>query len=268
MKFVLPIIILFLLIILITIASAQVVEIKVIEVLRGRISSVLYDSTVDTVLKVTTEFYNIGSAGYRTRIRMDIFDKSLNKTDLESDLESSLESDLLYRGWSKELPMVPGLHENFHIYWYPFNVSGNFTAKIRAYYGDEILESDEIQFEVKNIPIPEAAFEIKRFRTYDNYIKFDLKSTESVTDVIIIPSDYPMGWIVEQTKIESIDKNYVKRVVIPYEPSLWESTEITINIATEDGKYFTSKSFALERETGILEYIHYITDGIMNFLKI
>lgn len=263
MKFALPLAILFLLIVMTIVVNAQVVEIKVIQVLRGRISSIFYDSTVDTVLKVTTEFYNIGSAGYRTRIRMDVFDESFNES--ESDLATD---GLLYRGWSKELSMVPGLHENFHIYWYPFNVSGNFTANIRAYYGDEILESDEIQFEVKDVPIPEDVFEIKRFRTYDNYIKFDLKASESANNVIIIPSGYPMGWIVEQTKIESIDRNDVKRVVIPYEPSLWESTEITMNIVTEDGKYFTSKFFALEKETSLLEYIHYITDGIMNFLKV
>ncbi len=269
MKFVLPITttiaILLLLITITAIASAQVVEITIIEVLRGRINSVFYDSTVDTVLKATTEFYNTGSAGYSTRIRMDIFNESFNQSENGNDLETS---GLLYRGWSKELPMVPGLHETFPIYWYPHNQTGNFIAKVRAYYGDEIVESDDIQFEVKDVPIPEDVFEIKRFRTYETYMKFDLKSSESANNVIIIPSGYPMGWIVEQTKIESINKNDVTRVVIPYKPSLWESAEITISVVTEDSKYFTTKSFALEKETGSLEYIYYIMDSILNLLRL
>lgn len=267
MKLVLPITttiaILLLLITITAIASAQGVEISIIELLRGKINSVFYDSSVDTVLKATTEFYNTGSAGYSTRIRMDIFNESFNES--ESDLETS---GLLYRGWSKELPMVPGLHEIFPIYWYPHDQTGNFIAKVRAYYGDEIVESDEIQFEVKDVPVPEDVFEIKRFRTYETYMKFDLKASESANNVIIIPSGYPMGWIVEQTKIESMNKNDVTRVVIPYEPSLWESAEITMNVVTEDGEYFTSESFALEKETGPREFINYILDSILNLLRL
>lgn len=276
MKFILPIVILSLVITTTIVVSAQMVEVNVIEILRGKISAISYNSTVDKVFKATIEFYNTGSAGYKTRIRMDVFNESLNES-LESNL---LESGLVYRGWSKEISMVPGVRKNFHIYWYPYNVSGNFTAKLRAYYGGEISEFREIQLEVKDVPTPADVFEIKRFRAYDDYVKFDLKIkgsstdsiaepvTEPITNVIILPSDYPMGWIFEQTKIDRMGRNDVKLVVLPYEPSLWEPTNITINVVTEDGKYFTSRSFALEKEAGALKYIHYITDSIMNFFKI
>ena len=228
------------------------IKVHIAEVLGGNVSSLAYNQTLDTNLfKVTTEFYNTGSVGYNARSRLDIFSQS----------------NLIYTGWSKESSLIPGTRSSYDIYWYEPNTTGDFSAKLRIYYANEIKES-EISFKIKNFTVSQDIFKISEIRTYDDYIKFSLKSPQSVGNVIVFPSKYPSGWIFEQTKIEKLDENDKVSVSLPYRASLWMPSEVTIAIVTEDGKYYSSKTFSLAKEEGLLKYIHYLTDGLRVLLNI
>lgn len=231
--------------------NAQKIDVEISQILDGKISAISYDKKIKDVFKIKVEFYNTGSLGYRSRIRLDI----LNNTDL------------LFTGWSQEKPLKPSDRAVFNVYWYPYNLRGKFTGKIRVYYANEI-KTDDIDVEVKDVSIPIQAIEITDFKTFDDEIEISLKSNETLKNVIIIPSGYPLGWIFEQTKIESMNKDHVKKVWLPYKPSLWEPANVKIEIVTEDGEYYTTKTFSLEREGRLSQFFHDILKPLRRYLTI
>jgi hypothetical protein len=228
------IILLFILISLLILITVNGLEIKVgiNEVLEGKVTTVKYDSIIDGVFKTRLEFFNPGSVSYNARIRLDIFNKT----------------DLLYTTWSQEEPIYPSGMKNFYVYWYPLNLTGNFTGRIRVYYANEIMELDPIELYVMRTPTPDSSIEILDFKTYEDEVEVSFKINKTIDNIIIVPSKYPKGWIFEQKKIEKINENKIQKATLSYKPSLWESKEITIDIFTEDGKYYTTKSFLMEKE--------------------
>jgi hypothetical protein len=234
---------------LIPIASAGVIEIGVKTVLKGEISAFFYN-TSNGVLKLNPEFYNSGSVAYKTRARLNI----VNSTDV------------IFTGWGKEETLMPGERKSFEIYWYTPRTE-NIVAKLRIYYGKETIER-EVKFKVVNTKTTEDVFLIKNFRTYDDSIKFQLRSTEPLKNVIVIPKNYMMGWVFEQKMIENLDANKNMEVVIPYEASVWFSHNVTIDVVTEDGKYYSTLSFNLQKEKGFEKYFHYVTDRLNLLLNL
>jgi hypothetical protein len=225
----------------IPIASAGVIKIGVKTELKGEISAFFYNAS-NGVLKMNPEFYNSGSVPYKARARLSI----VNSTDV------------IFTGWSKEETLMPGERKSFEIYWYTPS-TGNIVAKLRFYYGKETIER-EVKSKVVNTQTSEDVFLIKNFRTYDDSIKFQIRSTEPLKNVIVIPNNYMMGWLFEQNKIENLDENKNTEVVIPYESSVWFSHNVTIDVVTEDGKFYSTLTFNLQKERGFEKYAHYIAD--------
>lgn len=236
--FLMTVLILFLL--MFSLSVAQKIVVKIEEVLSIETFNFQYDSLVDKgIFKVSFGVYNTGSVGYKARARLDVFNGS----------------KLIFTGWSEEKSFTPSTRKTFTLYWLP-SKRGKFNAEIRIYYANEIKTVKKIKFEVKNVTLPSDVFEIKNLKTFSDEIEFDLISKESLKDVLIIPSDYPLGWIFEQKKIDDLMENEEKEVSIKYEPSLWKSTTLTLNIITSDGEYFTSKSLKLERVSPLEEFFH------------
>lgn len=224
-------------------SNSQVISIGITENLEGKVTSMSYHPTIDDVFTIKVEFTNTGSVAYKARGRLDIFH----------------ENDLLFTGWSTEEEFAPASMRNFLIYWYPYDLKGNFTGRLRVYYANEIMELDPIELNVLEISTPENVFKIQDFETYEDKIDISFKSNKTLNNVLIIPLKYPRGWIFEQKKIEKINENDLNRVMIPYEPSLWSPNEVVIGIVTEDGRYFTSESFMMEKEETLLKFIsHFI----------
>lgn len=239
-------IIFILLVFLIPLVSAGVVNIGVKMDIRGNISAVFYNIS-NGVLKINPEFYNTGSVAYKARVRLNV----LNSTDT------------IFTGWSKEETLMPGERKNFEIYGYILRTE-NIIAKLRVYYGQEI-DQREMKFKVTKNDITEDVFQIKNFRTYDNFIKFQIRSNKSLNNVLIVPKNYMMGWVFEQMKIEKLDENKNIEVVIPYESDVWLSHDMNIDVFTEDGKYYSTFSFNLQKEKGLEKYVNYITDKLSLF---
>lgn len=139
-------------------ANASELEVNVNELIQGQIK---YAYKNENIFKISSEIYNSGSVGYKARSRIDIFDKD----------------NIIFTGWSREKPLVPGEQKDFNIYWCQPNTSGNFIVRLRFYYGGEMYEKN-ITFEIST-QIQEDIFEIYNFRTYDDYIRFDIKSKKN-----------------------------------------------------------------------------------------
>lgn len=227
-------------ILLFNIASAQKIAVNIGEVLGAETSGFDYDSLINKgIFKVSFQLYNTGSVGYKARARLDVFNGS----------------KLIFTGWSEEKSFIPSDRKIFTLYWYPTE-KGEYSAEIKIYYANEIKTVKKIKLEVKNVTSQSDIFEIKNLKTFSDELRFDLESKKSLKDVIIIPSDYPLGWMFEEKKINNLIKDETKEVSIKYEPSLWKNTTLTLNVITPDGKYVASKSFMLERVSFLEEFFH------------
>jgi len=249
MKILFILIITFLL--MISISKSQVVDVNIKEVTRVETTNIDYNSTVTDgkPFKMNVELFNSGSVGYKARIRLDISDKD----------------NLIFTGWSDERNFVPGTREIYDLYWYPSNFKGKFKASIRVYFANEINKIKEINFEVKTSnKSQENIFEILDFRTYDDEVVFLLKTNKTVENIIITPSNYTSGWVFEQSKIDKLNSGNIKIIDLKYEPTLWKEGDVSFKIFTEDGKYYTSKSFTLKKETSFWKHIY----GIINSLRV
>jgi hypothetical protein len=236
-----------LLLILLPTVGAIEVNVGIIRILLGKISVLTYRA--DNMLKLTTEFFNSGSLGYKARARLDVFN----------------ESKTIFTGWSSEKILKPGMHTSFEMFWVP-NINGNFTGRVRFYYGYETLESNMTfsltKKECKNV------FEVMNIRTYDNYMTFLLRANETVNNTLIIPSGYPVTWIFEQVRLDKVD-GQITRISVPFIADVWEPTDMTMTIATEDGNYCAIRRFDMQKEErGLLMYINMLIDNIRVILNI
>jgi len=241
------------LILMFSIINAQVIKIGVKETIDKEIGPISYNqSVIDGPFKVSFELFNTGSTGYKTRVRLDVFK----------------ENSLVFNGWSKEYSLNPGVRSNFEIYWYPLNLTGDFTGRMRVYYANEIEDLDPIEFEIKNEIVPEDVIKITDFRTFEEEVVFEISSSQNLDNVIIIPSNYPLGWIFELKKIGKLNRIERKDVELHYEPTLWKSSDVTINVITEDGKYYTSESFTLERAGLLRQFLYDFSKLLSRYLSI
>lgn len=214
-------------------ANALKIDIDISEKMEGNISSLYYNESSNLV-NFIVEFYNIGSIGYNAAVRMDIFNENYTFT-----------------AWSEEKTLFPGIKKTYDIYWFS-ETSGNFTGRIRIYYGNEILEK-YIKIRLNNSVQTEDGYEIKNFDVRDNFVRFNIMPKER-KNFTIIPYKYPSSWIFEQSKVQDREN-----AVIKYKPSPWYPTDVKIAFVSDDMKYFTIKNFRLEKKP-TPEFINFIID--------
>lgn len=229
------------LILLSTAVFSSSIEVGVREVLKGSVLSITYDNSASTV-RFSTEFYNTGSVGYSARLRLRVVQ----------------ESAIVFEGWSQKKDMGPGDKQNFVIFWNN-NASGNYTADIRAYYGNEIADYKDFDFSVKGTNSQDA-FEMTGMRTYDDHIMLDITG-KSNASVVIIPTDYTNGWIFEQAKLD-IAENQSRTVMIRYVPTLWSPSTVKIVAASTDGKLYSEKTFGMEKDSSLVGMINSLIDSV------
>jgi hypothetical protein len=224
-----------------SVSYAQVIGVGVSEIMKMEILGLEYNSLIENgePLKVSFEVSNIGSVGYRARIRLDIFNRT----------------NPLQTVWSSEENLPPGVGYHFNVY-YPVNYEGKFKARVRVYYANEIEEVKSFDFQVKKTTPPEKSFSITNFMTYKEEVEFNLKSNETLENILIVPTNCPTGWICEQKKLDKIRENEINKISLYYSPSLWKESGITINVFMEDGKYDTTETFMLQKVGFLRQFLH------------
>lgn len=221
-------------------ANAIMIRVGIKERLDGEISF-FNIKEIFNLVKFEIEFYNTGSLEYKARVRVDILNNS----------------KIVFTAWSNEVYFSPGDRRNFNLYWFS-NTSGNFTIRVRVYYGNEI-EEKIFNFKKNSFNQSLKNIEISPVRVYDNFIVFDLKTEKNISKVIIIPDHFPTTWIVEQKEIEIKGR---KTVSIDYLPVTLKEREGKIIVVSSDGKYFGERNFIFKKEIGLKYYILLLIDKI------
>jgi hypothetical protein len=233
-------VVLFALLILLPAVEAVLIEVEVPGILDGRFNTIKHTNK-EGLVKIDAEFYNTGSIPYKVRIRVDVYNQT----------------ESIFTGWSKEKILAPGDRKVFTVYYYS-NLTGNFTAKVRAYYGNEIKE--EVVSLEKAYATAKNVFKIENFRAYENFAAFDVLVTEATGNAVVIPSDFPSTWVVEQESLGSMQKGQKKTVFMRYKPDVWVEDSIRITVVSEDGMYIGESMFKLKKASGILELLGYLLD--------
>jgi regulator of replication initiation timing len=257
---------------LISLAYATIlVEVDVKEVIDGNIAYLKFQKKLNNSPQhILLDWENQGSVGCKVRFRVDFYHPELNLPP---------EDEPVYTAWSKEKALEPGDHSPFEIFFYP-KKSGNYSAKLFVYYCNLLLEERVINFTAlmkeegsmnesvienmtENVTLErevekrkkriqtkekEVPFEITEVETTENYVEFKIKSKENISNLIIIPTEYPIGWIFESGKIEKIEEGGEKALKVGYSPSIWKEKKISFDLVTLDGKYHTIAYVTLKKE--------------------
>ncbi len=183
----------------------------------------LYFSYNDTLplKRFSTEIVNTGSLPYMAQARVDI-----------------MKNTTVFTAWSDRKRLMPGNNAFFALYWLP-EESGNYTARLRIYYGGEMEESyiniTASRGETRDI------FKVTDYRVLDDYI--DLRINSGI-DAVIIPAGFQQGWLFAQ-------KSGISRFLIPYSAPGLEKNEARFIIASKDGQYASAKTLVLEKKKDI-----------------
>jgi hypothetical protein len=224
-------------------ACAMPVDVNIPETIKGVSQYISYERIVDAKpQQFLMDWENQGSVSCRARMRMDVL----------------MEDNLVYTGWSEEKAIEPGDHSEFQLYFYP-NITGNYTATIFAYYCNTIEELKNASFsayvpgsedketrEASNASAP-APFEIKTSNT-NGSVEFRIRSKTTLSELLIVPAKYPLGWIAEPKKTGEITAGEEMTVDVPYVPSVWKPAQIAYDVSTLDGRYHETVSVTLSEQ--------------------
>ncbi len=236
---------LFILLIPLPVLSPRI-EVNVKGKIGGNIEYFEMNETTDSLQKFVVQWYNSESANCRSRIEFKIYENSYN------------DSAYIKSIWSEVRDMTPGMSNSFEAYWIPQN-KGNYSVKIIVHHCYEIIESDAMNFSVKSLPNREEIIDIEAENVPGRKIRVSLKSDIDMENVIIVPTDYPLGWIFNGERIDKVEAGETITKELEYEPSIWSSENINIQAVSLDGKYSSEKiNFALKEEKYFWDEYGYI----------
>lgn len=189
------------------------------------------------------DFRNSGSVTYYTRARLDL---------MEDD-------KIIFTGWSERRLVTPGETQSYEVFW-PMK-TGEYTPRLRIYHGNEIKELflEEQKYEESQT---ESIFEVSQIRVYQDRITFFIKSSRQVDNVIVVPHNYPLGWVIEQKEVGEMQENEFKKIILGYSVPQYTDIEINFIIVSADGKYMTIAKEKLDKEENSVELIDNFVDWL------
>ena len=132
--------------------------------------------------------------------------------------------------------------------------------------GGESIDYNSTPFKIENIEESRDIFEISRVRASNDNIKFNLKSKEDANNIIILFSNYPKSWMIEELKIRKLGQDDTIPIRIKYIPVDKIERRVKIHIFTEDGSYHTVEELVLKRENKIEKIMNDIFDFFLKIL--
>ena len=241
--------------------SASKLLVEILPVIKGETRYINYSTDVNqTPQKIWTYWEDKGSVGCTNRLRIDIYNASIDKLTKPGNfsidpLNITNQNRRIYTAWSKAVQFNSGANDNLITYWYPYNISGNFTAQFRLYSCNEIYEKPPFMFEVmpwkEFPPINEEnelfdKIEIKNIN--ESNIEIRVKPKEDMNNTLIIPEKYPHGWIFEYGYFDKMKKGKEYSANINYAAGIWSPENVTLAFVTEDGKHYFQKTFLIKKE--------------------
>lgn len=223
-----------LMLLLLPIVLSTVIDVSVKDFINAEIVG-LKQETYGKAIKIDFEAFNSGSVGCKSIFRIDV---------LQDKYSSSV--------WSDKIIFQPGDRKNMEFYFFPQNKTGNFTAKIMYYCANEIKEIKEFNIKNENYIYGQPSIEIISPRIFEDKIVFYVK-TNSTGEFVVIPSNYPRGWIIQQKKIY-IKSNRPKYVELNYDKDIWKIGNVNLVIVGKNGEYGI-KDIEIRRELFINEIL-------------
>jgi hypothetical protein len=227
--------------------SAAVIDVTVSDFINADVIGLNYENISQRPIKVSFETFNSGSVGCKAIIRMDIVKNNYDFT-----------------AWSSQFSFQPNDRESIELYWFPYNLTGNFSGKIKYYCAGEVKEISNFSIEVKDYISKEPSIDIVSPKIFEKKIAFNLISN-STGNVIVIPADYPKGWAVEQKKVH-LEKGKMKYVELDYSKDMWKLGKLTIIVASETGDYGV-KTVDIKKEHGLNELVFEFIDFLESLLS-
>jgi len=217
--------------------NALVIKVDVAETLKGNVSSFSINSS-SNIVKLPIEFYDTGSVAYLARVRIYVYN----------------DTDLIFSGWSAEKALKPGDRKLFDIFW-PATDAGNYTAKLRIYFGNEIFEQGGFRIQVNKTVQAEDVFDVRDFKTHDDHVDFNIISRNDSSDAVVVPLKYTSGWVFEQAEVGSMKAGESKRVTLHYISGVWTPGSLKLVVASNSGSFYTEKNLEMKKETDLFEPI-------------
>jgi hypothetical protein len=237
------------LLVLATLAYSSSIEIVIRQDIKTNVTTERINVSSNLV-KITEEVYNTGSVPYSARVRTYVYS---NDT-------------MVFDGWSQEKGLMPGDKKTFDTYWHA-DSKGEYKTSLRVYYGNEIMETPGSSFEIKSNDSSEDFFQIRNFRTYDNYVMFEIESKTDQANVRIIPSGYAPGWIFEQKVVGEVKSGLFRAVKMDYAPTLWQPTDLKLTMVTQDGEHFSEKTLMMDKGSGVESMFYSVLDSIKSLFS-
>jgi hypothetical protein len=227
--------------VLLSAALAADIEVNIEETLSAKVTSLQHGQS--DLVNFSVEIYNTGGFPYLARPRIDIV----------------LPDGGAFTAWGDERRIQPGARSVFDMFWFT-NATGKFPATLRYYFGGETGETDFV-VEKSGSGSPPSVFSVRDFRTYDGYVVFDVSSSVEATGVVVMPQNYPAGWVFEQRKVGRMGPSASRTVILPYSGAYFP-TDVGILVASDSGGYATSAGLRMEKEPGLNGVLHAVQDGL------
>jgi hypothetical protein len=178
---------------------------------------------------------NIGSVNCMTRPRIDIYSPG---------------AGLVHTAWGSQERIMAGqghewvLHSGLE--------EGDYSAILRVYFCNEILEEEPFNFSVQEKATP-GGLSIDSVRVYKDYVEVSVRSPDGANGVAVIPEDYPTGWIFESGISGDLKPGETGLARLGYVPVRLAGTAIGIRALSAEG-YSVGREFsmpALQEEPAI-----------------
>jgi hypothetical protein len=180
--------------------------------------------------KFAMTWENTGSIACRSMARIDFF----------------REDERVYTSWGPESLLRTGESASWELYSF-LNESGyNFTVTV--YHCNEPFQLGPYELSIQKPGQAADSIKIVNSDANEESVNVYVMAEKDLENVVVIPADYPTGWIFESGRIESIRRGETKVVTMNYRPTLWEGAAVTFVAATEDGSYAQTKPVILRRQ--------------------
>jgi hypothetical protein len=152
-------------------------------------------------------------------------------------------SGTVYTAWGSEAVMMPGDSRDWRLHSYLD--SGEYEYNITIYHCNGLYTRGPYHLSVVSAATEDGVLEITGSSADDAGVDVSVRSSADA-DIIIIPADYPLGWVFESGET-SIRAGETRTLRLPYDPIKWEGQLITFVAASADGSHMLRKPVILKR---------------------
>lgn len=211
------------------------VNVYVSDLIDGRMPYVDMPAAVNnTPQKFTVTWENTGSIGCSFRLRADISRR------IDGELVP------VYVSWSRAVPIEPGGAGNLEAFWYP-NQSGDYFVETSLYYCNVLSSGPSANFSVKADRVVSSLPSTIRTENSLDYVDFIVNPTEDISSLAIVPTAYPVGWVVESGGFSGLQKGKDNRLRLGYSAQIWKPLNVSFDVISSDGRYRQSVVVELSR---------------------